>query len=129
MATSTTREFWSNFHKYRAIVIAVFIFLICDAVVMITNIYSSFQISEAAISINLSGRQRMLSHRAVMFLALARGEQALEARGSARAAAQSFAGIAERFSGRAQAQDLPAEVQAWLQAKRAAEAAEANDEA
>lgn len=64
--------------------------------------------------IDQAGRQRMLSHRAVMFLALARGEQALEARGSARAAAQSFAGIADRFSGRAQAQDLPAVVQAWL---------------
>lgn len=64
--------------------------------------------------IDQAGRQRMLSHRAVMFLALARGEQSVDARGGARAAAQSFAGIADRFSGRAAAEELPASVQAWL---------------
>ncbi len=65
MFSSTT---WELFLKYRAIFIAVAIFLICDFVVMGTNIYSSFKIAESAVSINLSGRQRMLSQRTTKVL-------------------------------------------------------------
>lgn len=64
--------------------------------------------------IDQAGRQRMLSHRAVMFLALAHGPEAEMARGSARAAAQAFAAIAERFLGRGGAGDLPGATADWL---------------
>lgn len=65
--TSTTRLI---LRKYRAIIIAVTIFAICDIGVMGTNFYSSFQIAESAVSINLSGRQRMLSQRTTKALLL-----------------------------------------------------------
>ncbi len=64
--------------------------------------------------IDQAGRQRMLSHRAVMFLALARGPEAEMARGAARAAAQAFAAIAERFLGQGGSGDLPGLVADWL---------------
>lgn len=64
--------------------------------------------------IDQAGRQRMLSHRAVMFLALAHGPEAEMARGAARAAAQAFAAIAERFLGRGGAGDLPEAAADWL---------------
>jgi len=65
--TSTT---WLILRKYRAIIIAVTIFAICDIGVMGTNFYSSFRIAESAVSINLSGRQRMLSQRTTKALLL-----------------------------------------------------------
>lgn len=64
--------------------------------------------------IDQAGRQRMLSHRAVMFLALAQGPETEMARGAARAAAQAFAAIAERFLGRGGPGDLPGDAADWL---------------
>lgn len=49
--------------KYREIIIAVALFLLFDLGVLILNFYTSFQIAEDAVGINLSGRQRMLSQR------------------------------------------------------------------
>lgn len=49
--------------KYREIVLAVACFLLFDLAVLVLNFYISFQISESAVSINLAGRQRMLSQR------------------------------------------------------------------
>lgn len=49
--------------KYREIILAVAFFLVFDMAVLILNFYISFQISESAINLNLSGRQRMLSQR------------------------------------------------------------------
>ncbi|WP_051377870.1 type IV pili methyl-accepting chemotaxis transducer N-terminal domain-containing protein [Derxia gummosa] len=53
----------SLFGKYREIVIAVAFFLLFDLGVLILNFYTSFQINEDAVAINLAGRQRMLSQR------------------------------------------------------------------
>ena len=52
-----------SFGKYREIIIAVGFFLLFDLGVLILNFYTSFQIAEDAVGINLSGRQRMLSQR------------------------------------------------------------------
>lgn len=49
--------------KYRDIVIAASLFVIFDLFVLILNFYTSFEIAKDATSINLSGRQRMLSQR------------------------------------------------------------------
>jgi signal transduction histidine kinase len=49
--------------KYRVIVIAVALFLVFDLGVLILNFFTSYQIGQDAISINLAGRQRMLSQR------------------------------------------------------------------
>lgn len=49
--------------KYRAIVYAVAFFLVFDLGVLILNFYTSYQISQDAVAINLAGRQRMLSQR------------------------------------------------------------------
>jgi len=49
--------------KYRAIVYAVAFFLVFDLGVLILNFYTSYQITEDAVAINLAGRQRMLSQR------------------------------------------------------------------
>ena len=53
----------SNTGKYRVIIVAVALFLLFDLGVLILNFYTSFQIAEDAVGINLSGRQRMLSQR------------------------------------------------------------------
>ena len=52
-----------GFGKYREIIFAVAFFLIFDMAVLVLNFYTSFQISEDAVGINLAGRQRMLSQR------------------------------------------------------------------
>lgn len=49
--------------KYREIILAVAFFLIFDMAVLVLNFYISFQLSDSAINLNLSGRQRMLSQR------------------------------------------------------------------
>ena len=49
--------------KYREIIVAVALFLLFDLGVLVLNFYTSFQIAEDAVGINLSGRQRMLSQR------------------------------------------------------------------
>lgn len=56
--------------KYREIVIAVAFFLVFDLGVLILNFYTSYQIAEDAVAINLAGRQRMLSQRMTKSLLL-----------------------------------------------------------
>ncbi|MCL2020651.1 MAG: ATP-binding protein [Betaproteobacteria bacterium] len=53
----------SIFFKYRKIVFAVVLFMVADAVVIGVNFYNTYKSDESAVSINLSGRQRMLSQR------------------------------------------------------------------
>ncbi|MBX3653428.1 MAG: type IV pili methyl-accepting chemotaxis transducer N-terminal domain-containing protein [Ramlibacter sp.] len=69
------------FGKYREIIIAVGFFLLFDLGVLILNFYTSFQIAQDAVGINLAGRQRMLSQRTAKALlavdtARAKGEAA-----------------------------------------------------
>ncbi len=52
-----------SFGKYREIIIAVGFFLLFDLGVLVLNFYTSYQIAQDAVGINLSGRQRMLSQR------------------------------------------------------------------
>lgn len=52
-----------RFGKYREIVLAVAFFLLFDLGVLVLNFYTSYSISEDAVAINLTGRQRMLSQR------------------------------------------------------------------
>jgi two-component system, chemotaxis family, sensor kinase CheA len=59
------------FGKYREIIWAVALFLVLDLSVLIMNFYISYQISEDALSINLAGRQRMLSQRITKSLLIA----------------------------------------------------------
>ena len=61
----------SYFGKYREIIWAVALFLVLDLSVLILNFYISYQISEDAQSINLAGRQRMLSQRITKSLLMA----------------------------------------------------------
>lgn len=61
----------SYFGKYREIIWAVALFLVLDLSVLVMNFYISFQISEDALSINLAGRQRMLSQRITKSLLIA----------------------------------------------------------
>ncbi len=49
--------------KYRDIIIAASLFVLFDLAVLVLNFYTSFQISQDAVAINLAGRQRMLSQR------------------------------------------------------------------
>lgn len=49
--------------RYRVIIIAIACFLVVDIGVLMVNFYTSFQLKDDAIGINLSGRQRMLSQR------------------------------------------------------------------
>lgn len=57
-----------DFGKYRGVVISVALFILLDASVLMLNFYLSFGISEDAASVNLAGRQRMLSQRMVKSL-------------------------------------------------------------
>ena len=70
-----------TFGKYREIIFAVALFLLFDLGVLVLNFYTSFQIAEDALGINLAGRQRMLSQRTAKALiavdqAKARGRSA-----------------------------------------------------
>jgi two-component system chemotaxis sensor kinase CheA len=58
-----TMKTQSYLGKYREIILAVAFFLIFDMAVLVLNFYISFQLSDSAINLNLSGRQRMLSQR------------------------------------------------------------------
>lgn len=58
-----TKASGSYFRKYREIIVAVALFLAFDISVLILNFYTSFQIDQDAVSINLSGRQRYVSQR------------------------------------------------------------------
>ncbi|MES2947245.1 MAG: ATP-binding protein [Pseudomonadota bacterium] len=60
---STRAKTTFSFGKYREIIIAVGFFLLFDLGVLVLNFYTSFQIAQDAVGINLSGRQRMLSQR------------------------------------------------------------------
>ena len=62
-STSTLARLNRSLGKYREIIIAVAFFLLFDLAVLVLNFYVSFQIAEDAVSINLAGRQRMLTQR------------------------------------------------------------------
>ncbi len=62
-ATSAGAGGTLSFGKYREIIIAVGFFLLFDLGVLVLNFYTSYQIAEDAVGVNLSGRQRMLSQR------------------------------------------------------------------
>lgn len=59
----TSAEDASFWQRYRVIIIAVTLFIVIDLGVLVLNFYTSFQIGEDALGVNLSGRQRMLSQR------------------------------------------------------------------
>lgn len=61
--TSTEKNKYHFLERYRTIIIAIACFLIFDLGVLVINFYTSFQMKDDAIGINLSGRQRMLSQR------------------------------------------------------------------
>ena len=61
--------------KYREIVLAVACFLVFDLAVLVLNFYISYQISASAVSINLAGRERMLSQRMAKALLVAESDQ------------------------------------------------------
>jgi len=67
----------SIFSKYRKIILAVILFMTADAIVIGINFYNTFKADESAVSINLSGRQRMMSQR--MTKALLTMDRSLEA--------------------------------------------------
>jgi HPt (histidine-containing phosphotransfer) domain-containing protein len=62
--------------KYREIIIAVALFLLFDLGVLVLNFYTSYQIAEDAVGINLAGRQRMLSQRTAKSLLALESAQA-----------------------------------------------------
>lgn len=53
------------FGKYKTLVVSIALFLLLDATVLVMNFYTSFQIAADAKTVNLAGRQRMLSQRMV----------------------------------------------------------------
>lgn len=59
----TSTSSGTYFGKYREIILAVALFLVFDISVLVLNFYTSFQIDQDAVAINLSGRQRYLSQR------------------------------------------------------------------
>jgi two-component system chemotaxis sensor kinase CheA len=71
----------SPFGKYWKIILAVVVFMVLDLSVLALNFYTSFQIDQDTVAINLSGRQRYVSQR------IARTLLELDA---ARAAGQSY---------------------------------------
>lgn len=62
-----TTKNWA-FEKYKAIIISIGFFLVFDLGVLILNYFISTEIEHDAISVNLAGRQRMLSQRMVKTL-------------------------------------------------------------
>lgn len=60
---TTEKNKYRFLERYRVIIIAIACFLIFDLGVLVINFYTSFQMKDDAIGINLSGRQRMLSQR------------------------------------------------------------------
>lgn len=66
--TSTSNKTPSALNKYRGILIAVTLFLLFNLSVLGLNFYTSSTLDNDAVSINLSGRQRMLSQRTVKAL-------------------------------------------------------------
>ncbi|UUZ64022.1 type IV pili methyl-accepting chemotaxis transducer N-terminal domain-containing protein [Polaromonas sp. P1-6] len=93
-----------SFGKYRELIVAVAFFLLFDLGVLILNFYTSFQIAEDALGVNLSGRQRMLSQRtAKALLSVDSARQSLANREGRRGAKKRGAAIrrvAQGVSGR-----------------------------
>jgi len=74
----------SIFFRYRKILFAVILFMVADSIVIGINFYSTFKADESAVSINLSGRQRMMSQRMTKaLLTLERGLEAKDDKGIA----------------------------------------------
>ena len=67
----------SVFFRYRKILFAVILFMLADSVVIGINFYNTYKAGESAVSINLAGRQRMLSQRMTKVLMMT--ERSLEA--------------------------------------------------
>lgn len=68
MESSSTSGALAGTRKYREIIFSIALFLFFDLGVLVMNFYISTQIAEDALSVNLAGRQRMLSQRTVKTL-------------------------------------------------------------
>jgi len=73
MQSAKTRSYLG---KYREIILAVAFFLVFDLAVLLLNFYISFQLSDSATNLNLSGRQRMLSQRITKTLLIKQSDNA-----------------------------------------------------
>lgn len=85
----------SLFGKYKALVISIALFLLLDASVLAVNFYTSYQIAQDAKTVNLAGRQRMLSQR--MVKALFEVEKALAQQASPQAYLNEVAQASQLF--------------------------------
>ncbi|MFO1368880.1 MAG: type IV pili methyl-accepting chemotaxis transducer N-terminal domain-containing protein [Marinagarivorans sp.] len=85
----------SLFGKYKALVISIALFLLLDASVLAVNFYTSYQIAQDAKTVNIAGRQRMLSQR--MVKALFEVEKALAQQASPQAYLNELAQASQLF--------------------------------
>lgn len=67
-STSNQKQQLGTLNKYRGILLAVTLFLVFNLAVLGLNFYTSSTLDSDAVSINLSGRQRMLSQRTAKVL-------------------------------------------------------------
>ncbi|MBA3582195.1 MAG: Hpt domain-containing protein [Gammaproteobacteria bacterium] len=61
MSQASISNFFSEFKKYRIIILSVFAFLVIDIVVMVINVQHAKERSQLAQSVSLGGRQGMLT--------------------------------------------------------------------